>query len=181
MKIRQSHHQDEQGIKEAHKYAFGKKEGPIIADLVSELLRDETAKPILSLVFQENDNTLLGHILFTKVTIYTSPPNFSAQILAPLAVIPSAMGKGLARKLINKGLQLLKDQGTDLVFVLGDPNFYSKFGFRPAKTYNLIPPYPLPDEYQDAWMLQELTKDAARKCEGIVQCSKSLNNPDHWA
>ena len=122
MKIRISNKKEQAEIEKIHKAAFGKTEGvekaQIIANLVHDLFDDETAMPIHSLVAIE-DEKLIGHVLFTKVTITDCPVEVKAQILAPLAVLPDCQSSGIGGLLIREGLRQLKQAGTDLVFCIG--------------------------------------------------------------
>ena len=179
MKIRQSTESDRKEILNIHEQAFGKVKGPVIAKLVDDLLNDETAIPILSLVAVAND-TLVGHILFTKAVITKTENPISAQILAPLAILPDEQKKGIGELLINEGLRLLKESGTELVFVLGHPTYYPRCGFIPAGAQGFAAPYPIPEEHAEAWMVQALNGDVLKNNEGKIQCSKVLNEPQHW-
>ena len=109
----------------------------------------------------------------------TENPIF-AQILAPLAILPEEQKKGIGEKLINEGLRLLKESGTELVFVLGHPTYYPRCGFIPAGGQGFEAPYPIPEEHAEAWMIQELNDDVIKNNSGKVQCSKVLNEPQHW-
>ncbi len=142
MKIRTSIPSDIIKINHVHTAAFGEKEGPVIADLVNELFKDQTAQPVLSLVAVEGKK-LIGHILFTKAGLTKANPPPNARILAPLAVLPFAQKKGAGEKLIKQGLKLLKKTGVDLVFVLGHPDYYPRFGFTPAGVLGFEAPYPI--------------------------------------
>lgn len=164
---------------EIHTTAFGPEKGPIIAKLVLDLLSDATAMPILSLVAEENIQ-LIGHILFTKVSISPQDQPISAQILAPLAVIPGIQNTGIGIKLIEKGLDRLKETGVDMVFVLGHPDYYPKAGFAPAGIQGFEAPYPIPEEHAGAWMVQELKEGILDSINGKVICSDVLNQPEHW-
>ena len=177
MKIRKSTESDSKEILNIHLQSFGKEEGPVIATLVDDLMNDETAMPLLSLVAVEN-NTLIGHILFTKVVV--THTDISAHILAPLAILPEEQKKGMGEKLINEGLRLLKASGTELVFVLGHPGYYPRCGFIPAGEQGFEAPYPIPEEHAGAWMIQALNGDALVKNSGKIQCSKVLSEPQHW-
>lgn len=92
MEIRASNESDNADIRAIHIAAFGAEKGPVIADLAIDLLTDATAMPVLSLVAVENGQ-LMGHIIFTKVTITQHNEKVSAQILAPLAILPDAQKK----------------------------------------------------------------------------------------
>jgi putative acetyltransferase len=147
------------------------------ANLTHALLLDEDAKPVLSLLaFVEGEPA--GHILFTKVHITGS--DVSAYILAPLAVVPKFQKQGIGGKLIAEGLKRLSGMGVALVFVLGHITYYPKSGFIPAHKHGLIPPYLIPKEVQDAWMVQELQPGIIGKVQGEVVCCEALNKPEHW-
>lgn len=179
MKIRKTTESERSEILNIHTQAFGKDKGPEISQLVNGLLDDESAKPILSLVAVDNDK-LIGHILFTKVVVAGAKNQIIAQILAPLAILPEKQNKGTGEKLINEGLRLLKESGTDLVFVLGHPTYYPRCGFIPANEQGYEAPYPIPEEHTEAWMVQGLIGDVMNKNSGKVQCSRVLNEPQHW-
>ncbi len=179
MIIRVSTESDNSEILNVHNQAFGKEKGQVISKLVDDLLVDETAKPILSLV-AVNNNKLIGHILYTKVVITQSESPVYAQILAPLAILPDYQKYGTGQKLINEGLKRLKASGTELVFVLGHPSYYPRCGFAPAGKQGFEAPYPIPEEHSAAWMVQVLNGDALGNIKGMVKCSKVLNEPQHW-
>jgi len=179
MQIRKSTESERKDILNIHNQAFGNEKGPVISKLVQDLLDDITAMPILSLVAVENGK-LIGHILYTKATITKTELPISAQILAPLAILPDEQKKGIGEKLINEGLNQLKESGTELVFVLGHPAYYPRCGFFPAGEKGFDAPYPIPEEHAAAWMVQELNGCALEKATGKVQCSKVLNEPQHW-
>ena len=179
MIIRKTTESDRNEILNIHKQAFGNEKGPVIAKLVDDLLDDETAKPILSLVAVDN-NKIIGHILYTKATITQTDTSVSAQILAPLAILPAAQKGGVGQKLINEGLNQLQKTGTELVFVLGHPSYYPRCRFAPAGVQGFEAPYPIPEEHSAAWMVQELNGDVLGRINGKVKCSKVLNEPQHW-
>jgi len=179
LKIRQYCASDKSKMEDVHTKAFGKQEGPIIADLVVRLLEDKTAAPVLSLVASENEK-IIGHILFTKITITQAIQPVTASILAPMAVLPGSQAKGVGSKLIQEGLRRLKQSGVELVFVLGHPDYYPRSGFIPAGTLGYEAPYPIPEENADAWMVQELRTGIIGRVKGKVKCSVVLNQPEYW-
>ncbi len=179
MIIRVAKEADRNEILNVHKHAFGNEKGPVISKLVNDLLDDETAKPILSLV-AVNDDKLIGHILYTKVRITQTESSVSAQILAPLAILPDLQKLGIGQKLINEGLMQLKTSGTELVFVLGHPAYYPRCGFAPAGKQGFEAPYPIPEEHSDAWMVLELCSGVIGRVKGKLQCSDVLTQPEHW-
>lgn len=176
--IRHSTADDLVAIDQIHLHAFGHDEGPEIVELVHQLLNDETAKPLLSLV-AETDAGLVGHILFSKVRIEKHPAT-SASILAPLAVTGKFQGAGIGGTLIKDGLQQLANSGVELVFVLGHPGYYPRFGFHPAAIVGFKAPYPILEKNADAWMVQELAPDVSGQIKGKVHCCEVLDQPRYW-
>jgi predicted N-acetyltransferase YhbS len=155
--------------------AFGQIEE---ANLVRELLQDDTAKPTLSLLAFD-DGAPVGHILFTRVTLEET--DAAAVILAPMAVLPAAQGKRVGGRLIRVGLELLGEDGVELVFVLGHPGYYPRYGFRPAGALGYAAPYPIPLEHAGAWMVQELIPGVINRTAGKVRCAAALDHPELWS
>jgi putative acetyltransferase len=149
-----------------------------ISTLVSELLTDPTAQPTLSLLaFQEKQ--AIGHILFSKAQL-DSAPSVPAAILAPLAVLPSFQNQGIGRQLVQTGLQMLTDSKVALVFVLGYPVYYARFGFQTASLLGFTASYPILDKNIDAWMVKDLNSNIIGKVSGKVLCANTLDKPEYW-
>ncbi len=176
MQIREAPTADFDDVLRVERSAFGDDEVP---NLVGDLLADETAKPMLSLLAFDDDRAV-GHILFTAAGLADSPQPIAASLLAPLAVVPDAQRQGIGGKLIERGLQLLEEAGVGLVFVLGYPEYYPRFGFEPAGRLGFEAPYPIPDKNADAWMVQALQADVIGSISGKVTCAKALDKPEHW-
>ena len=175
MKIRESVENDIKFIKKVHQNAFDQSDGEVVSQLAIDLLEDKTAQPILSLV-AERDNEIIGNIIFSSVGI-EGVEGISAYILAPLAVIKVAQRNGVGTQLINKGLEILKEHGAEIVLVYGDPDYYMRTGFKAG--HNLKPPQKL--KYpEEAWMAQELVEGILTKTQGTVRCALSLNSPELW-
>ena len=105
------------------------------ADIVAAL-RD-ACPDILSLV-AESDGEIVGHILFSPVTIEDGSQSRQGMGLAPMAVIPNRQREGIGSALVTAGLQMLRAQGCPFIIVLGHPEFYPRFGFVPASRHGLI-------------------------------------------
>jgi len=155
--------------------AFGKEKE---AELTRALLVDPTAKPHLSLLAYV-ENQPAGHILFTTAVL-SNAPHVRISLLAPLAVVPKFQRQGVGGALIKKGLELLSKQGVELVFVLGHPTYYPRYGFTPAGKLGFEAPYPIPEKHADAWMVQALKPNIIGAVFGKLICSDALNKPEHW-
>jgi predicted N-acetyltransferase YhbS len=176
--IRVSDASDRDAIREVHASAFGAEHGPEIIELVDQLMIDPTAAPSLSLV-ADSGGELAGHVVFTRVAV-AGHPGVSARILAPLAVSTDCQGMGVGGALVRAGLQHLETAGVDLVFVLGHPGYYPRFGFRPAGEVGLEAPHPIPAVHADAWMVRAASNGVLGLITGRIQCSESLGQVRHW-
>ncbi len=87
----------------------------------------------------EIDGQVVGHIAFSPVTI--SDGSTSWYGLGPVSVLPEYQKQGIGKSLINKGLSMLKELGGQGCALVGDPNYYKRFGFRniPDLVYEGIP------------------------------------------
>jgi len=176
IKIRPTTGKDFDDIIEVEKRAFGEDS---IAKLTAELLNDKSAEPYISLLAFENDKAV-GHILFTKCSINDIENCPLMHILAPLAIIPEYQKQGIGGLLIKKGLELLQDINSEIVFVLGHIEYYPKYGFIPnAERLGYSAPYPIPTEVKDAWMVQPLIPKVLGNF-GKVICAKAMDAPEHW-
>lgn len=86
--------------------------------------------------------SLVGHIAFSPVMINGIASNWFG--LGPVAVTPDQQGKGIGRALIEAGIARLKDQGADGLVLLGEPDYYHKFGFEADNNLTLAD---VPAEY----------------------------------
>jgi putative acetyltransferase len=123
MIIRPEKPADAAAIGEVVTAAFGQRNE---AELV-ERLRGE-GELVLSLV-AEDDGAIIGHVAFSRVWIEHNGARSPGIGLAPVSVLPDSQRKGTARALIGAGHLRLKTIGEKIVFVLGDPDYYKRFGF----------------------------------------------------
>ena len=112
---------------EVARRAFGQ---PDEAKLV-EALRGPS-DPQVSRVAVEGDR-VVGHVFFSPVSIESPDAGWTAIGLAPLAVDPDYQNRGIGSALARAGLEACRDLGEPIVFVLGHPDYYPRFGFRPAR------------------------------------------------
>lgn len=108
--------------------------------LVGRLRKSSAVIEELSLV-AEVDGQIVGHILFTEVRA-----GDTVQLaLAPLSVLPVRQNRGIGSLLVNAGHERGKRLGYDYSIVLGNPGYYSRFGYFPAGQIGLKAPFPVPD------------------------------------
>ncbi len=174
MHIRESTDADKGAIHALHLDAFDEEEAEAVAGLAIALIENEAAQPQLSLV-AEDDTGVVGHILFTPVTLEGSDAD-GGYILCPLGVLTRCHGSGVGTALIRRGLEMLTEQGANFVLVYGDPNYYSRTGF--AAGHGMRPPFAL--DFPDAWMAQGLGAYGISGIEGTVRCAAPLDTPEFW-
>lgn len=120
--------------------AFGQRDE---ADLVRALREDAGWLPDLSLVAVE-EQLVVGHIALTRATVDGAP----TLALAPLSVRPDHQRLGIGSQLVREALRRAGDAAESAVVVLGDPAYYGRFGFRPARDLGITGPFGDIDEFQ---------------------------------
>ena len=141
------------------------------ARLVSALREQGAFDPKLSLV-AEKEGHLVGHILFTPVEIGGESKTVKAIGLGPIAVLPDYQRQGIGTALIKEGLTACRQYGHKIVFVVGHPRYYPRFGFQPASPKGLKYTYPVPD---DVFMVQELMPGGLDGITGTVKYHPEFN------
>jgi putative acetyltransferase len=119
---------DTSSVRAVHRAAFGGDHGVLVAGLVEDLLRDPAA---LSLT-ETADGVVIGHVMFTRGLLDAPERLVEVQVLSPLAVLPGHQRRGTGGRLVRRGLDVLERRGVPLVFLEGDPAYYSRHGFVPA-------------------------------------------------
>ncbi|CAJ1384385.1 unnamed protein product [Effrenium voratum] len=172
MELRAAHASELPELLRLHRAAFGE-EGAVIAKLVEEFQQDGSGQ-LLSLVASEDG--LLGHVIFSQIQL----AHLRAAILAPLAVLPKRQKQGVGSQLVKRGLEQLQKDGLELVFVFGNPGYYSRFGFRPALEHGFEPAHPIKAEHEAGWMVLFFKESAGDGVKGKVQCAGPLDKAELW-
>lgn len=167
MIIREEKITDKEYIWKVNQEAFN---GVEEANLVNAL-RDSGC-PQISLV-AEIDHEVVGHILFTPVTLSENHGDLKLIGLAPMAVLNRYQRKGIGTELVKAGLQRCKEQGYDAVVVLGHPTYYPRFGFVPAKQFGIRSEYDVPN---DVFMILELTPGSLSGQHGTIHYHEAFSN-----
>ena len=144
-----------------HEAAFGR---PGEAKLVARLRQE--ARPCVSLV-AEAAGRVIGHVFFSPVTIESARPIVpTAGGLAPVAVLPDEQGRGAGGALIRAGIEASRALGWRLLFVLGNPVYYGRFGFQLAAPHGL---HYESHAFDTAFQVQELAPGALAGVTGFVR------------
>ncbi|MDJ0685658.1 MAG: N-acetyltransferase [Alphaproteobacteria bacterium] len=161
-------------------------DAPAIQALLSEAFPDEalwpvverlltTDAPVLSLCAMQ-DADLIGHVLFTHCRV--APTETPVALLAPVAVRADRRRQGVGGALILDGLRRLAASGAGLALVLGDPAYYSRFGFETETA--VTPPYPLPEAWREAWRSRPFSETAPPPLSGPLIVPNPWRDPALW-
>ena len=115
------------------------------AELVDRLRTDADAWiPELSMVVTDGelDDEVVGFALLTRCRV----ADRAALALAPVAVLPDRQRRGAGSAVVTAVLSAARNRPENLVVVLGHPEYYPRFGFRPAADLGVTAPIPVPDE-----------------------------------
>ena len=164
--IREETAADHYAIRKVNELAF---HGDQEARLVDALRNDGAV--ILSLLAIENDE-IVGHILFSHLTIDADTGVLHAVSLAPMAVLPEYQRRGIGSALVRRGLEICRERGYSIVVVLGHPEYYPRFGFSAELAKNLHSPY---SRVRAAWMAVELAPSALRGVKGEVRYPRAFD------
>jgi putative acetyltransferase len=165
VEIRPERRADREAVHTVHARAFGRRDE---ADLV-DALRGRV-DPSVSLVAVEA-GTLVGHVFFSPVRIEGDGCESRAIALAPLAVLPEQQRHGIGSRLVEAGLRACHELHEDVVFVLGHPTYYPRFGFAPAGERGL---HYRDVSFDSAFMLIELAPDALGGRTGWVRYDETF-------
>jgi putative acetyltransferase len=130
MELREEQPGDVASVRDIHVRAFTG-HGPEVADLVDSLREIITPTDGLSLV-AEQDGQIVGHVMFTRSLLDAPRRLVEVQVLSPLGVLPEQQRRGIGSALVRHGLKALAGRAAPLVFLEGDPGYYSRFGFAPG-------------------------------------------------
>lgn len=122
------------------------------ADLVDALR--EGRDLLLSLVARHRGD-IVGHVAFSRVMVDDSAGPEGAVGLAPVGVRPDMQQRGIGARLIEAGLDQLQAAGESAVLVVGNPAYYTRFGFSVAAAEQY------PCDYSGPYFMARFLGDAA--------------------
>ncbi|MGH3801596.1 MAG: GNAT family N-acetyltransferase [Pseudonocardiaceae bacterium] len=128
---------DQSTVRAVHNAAFGGGADTAEARLVDDLRADGDVMPALSIV-AVLDGDVVGHVICSRASI----AGRLSIGLAPLGVIPAYQRRGVGQALMHAVLAAADALDEPTVAVLGDPAYYSRFGFVAGATLGVLPPVP---------------------------------------
>lgn len=143
--------------------AFG---GEAHARLVN-ILRDDHAL-ILSQVAESNGE-IVGHAAYSFVSVTDGDCVRHFPALGPIAVSPARQRQGIGSALARAGLKALAEAGYGMVFLVGSPNYYPRFGYQPAQPFGFTSDYVEPGGRHEHFMVALLRESMPGDVRGHVR------------
>lgn len=167
IKIRTEILQNIDAIRRINEKAFSQ---PQEANIVDRLRAN--CDGLLSLVALLGEK-IIGHILFSPVTIEGSFGNLQGVGLAPMAVLPEFQRQGVGSELIRAGIEILRESICPFIIVLGHPEYYPRFGFERASLYGIKSQWEgIPNH---AFMILWLDKTVMNHVSGVAKYRDEFN------
>lgn len=139
--------------------------------LVEKLRKSDAFIPELSLVAENENGEIVGHILFTKLKIIDGSEIFESLALAPVSVKPEFQNQGVGGQLITSGHFIAKKLGYESVILIGHEKYYPKFGYQKTTNFRISFSFDIPEENG---MAIELIKNSLNNKKGIVKYPKEF-------
>ena len=171
IEIREERPADAAAIREVNNLAFGQElEGNIVAALRTN------GAAVLSLVATDKGR-VVGHIMYSRVMIGGEliGSDLIGAGLGPMAVLPEYQRQGIGSRLVRAGNERLAAEGWPFIVVVGHPEYYPRFGFRPASERGLQCEWEVPDE---VFMLLITDEAQMRGVAGLAKYPHEFNMTD---
>lgn len=131
----------------------------------------ERAQQCVSFVAEDVGN-IVGHIMFSPVSL-SGHSGLNIMGLGPMAVAPGHQRKGIGSALVRAGLERCKQSRFGAVVVLGYPEYYPRFGFRPPSLFEIECEYDVPEE---VFTVVELQPGCLRGKSGTIKYHEAFSD-----
>jgi putative acetyltransferase len=152
----------------------GKKEGNVVGALSFKLAKLIDERNIIGIEGKIN-NKIVAYIFLTKLSF---KEDGLVYLLAPVAVDNKIQKKGIGKKIIKYGIKCLKQHKVDILMTYGDPNYYSKFGFKKTKVSIISAPYKLSQPI--GWLINKISSKKINKFKSKPNCVRPFRNKKLW-
>ncbi len=140
------------------------------AELVEKIRKNITHKKDLELVALI-DGKIVGHGMLSQVKVINVLDESIGLVLAPLCVLPEYQNQGIGGKLIEELENIALYLGFKFISILGNPDYYGKFGYSEAKNYNISAPFEVDSKY---FLIKELEQHGLKEVKGTLIYSSAF-------
>ena len=147
-------------------------EGEAHAILVNQLRADEAL--LLSHVAVLNDE-IVGHAAYSLLTVTDGDSVFHFPGLGPIGVEPRFQGRGIGSALVRAGLMAMRELGYGLLFLVGSPRYYPRFGFQPAQPLGFTSDYVEPGGPHEHFMVAVLDEHMPDRARGHARFHQAFD------
>jgi putative acetyltransferase len=140
--------------------------GDYEADLAERLRHDGL---VIGAFVALDDNKVIGHIMLSELPTEVDGRRVKAACLAPMSVSALHRQQGIGARIIETGIAAVRERGYEAVFVLGDPSYYTRFGFSSTKAKIITSPFS-----GEAFMALELVPGALSGKKGAVKYPRAF-------
>ena len=130
--------------------------GSIVAERVMKLR--ENGQRTLAIVACDDFGKVIGFVMFSPVTLNDEEVNWQA--LSSLYLTPSYRQRGIAKQMVEEGLTSLAELGYPACVVIGDTEYFSRFGFKNNELFSTL---------SDPLLIVELEENVCRDKKGIIR------------
>ncbi len=113
----------------------------------------------------EENGQLIGHILLTILPVPGAPQGLRGLMVAPLCVRLEDRSRGLGGQLLQEGGRRAAELGYNALFLVGDPDYYGRYGFQNAVSLGFQNASGVPDQFL---LARGLTPDILRDAGGAL-------------
>ena len=157
VEVREGSPGDVADIRDVNRRAFGHDQEANIVDALRS-----NGGALLSLVATLNGR-VVGHIMYSPISVTGQA---AGAALGPMAVLPEHQRQGIGSRLVETGSRKLQGSGCPFIIVVGHPQYYPRFGFRPASAHGITCEREVPD---DVCMLLVLDQSKLQAFSGLVK------------
>jgi len=139
--VREQRADDYEAIRHIYAAAFARPENvesvPLEVGIYETLWEAGDVIPALSFTAL-SEVVAVGHVTASRATVATDP----VVAVGPIGVLPEHQGLGIGSALMDALLTAADAAAVPMIVLLGSPQYYSRFGFRPATELGVMPPEP---------------------------------------
>lgn len=140
-------------------------------ELIHAIRQDPAYQASLEVVAHDGGQPV-GYGLLSPISVSDGTTTTTGVALGPLAVAPAHQRQGVGKRLIAKLEQRARISGAGYISILGWPDYYRQFGYRPASEFNVTAPFDVP---VDAYLIKGLTPAGLKAVHGTVHYLPAFN------